>query len=97
MGRGERQKQHLVRALVAQRGKASKQQAQRRLGEALQARGVGGKHGVDLAAGDDGADESGGPHAVHTQQPCAVEARGQAESLPENAQSFLRAREFINN
>ena len=57
----ERQVQGRVDALVAERGQARLQQADGRRGEALQPSDVVGKHGVNFAAGDDGADEGGGP------------------------------------
>ncbi len=84
-----------VDALVAERGQARLQQVDGRRGEALQPSHVVGKHGVNFAAGDDGADEGGGPHTVHAQQPGAVEARWQAQPLPEHAQPLFRTREAM--
>ena len=77
------------------RGEARLQHADGRRGEALQPSDVVGKHGVNFAAGDDGADEGGGPHAIHAQQPGAVEARRQAQPLPECTQPLLRTREAM--
>ena len=74
-GDPKRQTQGRVDALVAQRGKARLQHADGRGSEALQPSDVVCQHGVDLAARDDRADEGGGPHAVHAQQPGAIEAR----------------------
>ncbi len=82
----ERQVQGRVDAFVAERGQARLQQADGRRGEGLQPSDVVGKRGGNFAAGDDGADEGGGPHAVHAQQPGALEARRKAQPLPKHAQ-----------
>jgi hypothetical protein len=60
------QVQRLIDALLAKRGEAGLQQGDGRSSEAGQAGDVAGEHGVGLAAGDDRADEGGGPHVVRS-------------------------------